>query len=82
MSNERMTDSQIAFEAFRDGERGTFGITVSTTETEFETGPFTTFEELQDALHTLVDDTIKGQLQQCKRIGVHRIVLGAAPNYD
>ena len=75
---EVMTEGHIAFEVFYDGD-GQFGITVATERETFDTGPFVSFEAAQDALHRLVDGTIRDQGEQGRRVGVRCVVLADAP---
>ena len=82
MESTTVEEGQVVFEAFRDGEDGDFGITFTSVNDEFDVGPFTTFEEVQNAFHTLVDDLIRGQIKHGKRFGIRRILLCVVPDRD
>jgi hypothetical protein len=74
-----LTEDHIASEVFY-GEDGQFGITVATERETFDTGPFVTFEAAQEALHRLVDGTLRDQGELGRRVGVRCVVLADAPD--
>ncbi len=71
----------IEMEVFRS-ESGEFGITIFSPDTVFDTGPFASFDEVQNALDTLVNAAISGNSSEDSRLGVRRVVLAHAPMMD
>ena len=76
-----VNESQIAFKCFRT-EEGEFGITITSANHKFDTGPFNTFEETQNALKELMASTIAGNAERGQRVGINKIVLTAVPCSD
>jgi hypothetical protein len=76
-SHDKATTSGVAFEVFY--EHGRFGITVATEQEAFDTGCFVSFDEAQEALRKLVDDTIERQAPGGRRIGMCCVILADAP---